>query len=556
MKTMRSAIRCGRAISAAREHAFRQKPFNSVPFQSAPYRAIVHNQQRPFAQLSHAPPETGQPLQQRIEESHRPLPTGERYWQKVPRWKDVTDEQFLSYRWQLGNTINNENKLLAFLEETLPQTLEPSNNPRLTHIKTKQDFIEDVKSGLKRAPMAVRLTPHVCSVIQWKQALDDPIRLQFLPLGSGYVGDHSKLTLDSLNEKNDSAVQGLVHRYPDKVLFLATSICPVYCRYCTRSYAVGASTDTVTKDPLKPSRKRWQHMYDYIERTPSVTDVVVSGGDTYYLEPYLIKEIGDTLLKIPHVRRIRFASRGLAVAPSRTVDPNDAWTSTFIELSNQGRELGKHVCLHTHFNHPNEITWVTKAAARHLFKHGVIVRNQAVLLKGVNDSLETMGELIRTLADINIQPYYVYQCDLVKGIEELRTPLSTILKLEQQLRGTIAGFMMPSFVVDLPGGGGKRLAAAHESYNPETGVSVFRAPGLLGAKGQKTYEYYDPKPTVLEAAWANDDAHASISSALDGHFSPSTLFSERTSGDGAFISPPSTHIFSETNEALYAAGSS
>jgi lysine 2,3-aminomutase len=297
--------------------------------------------------------------------------------------------------------------------------------------------------------------------------------------------------LDSLHEEADSPVKGLVHRYPDKALFLATSICPVYCRFCTRSYIVGGSTTTVVKEPLKGGRRRWQLIYDYLQKTPSIQDVVVSGGDTYYLEPEHITEIGETLLAMDHIRRVRFATKGLAVVPGRTLDPDDFWTERLIGLSNLGRRLGKQVSLHTHINHPNEITWVTKHAANYLFEHGVIVRNQSVLLRGVNDNVTTMGALIRLLADMNIQPYYVYQCDLVKGTEDLRTPLSTILAIERELRGTIAGFMMPSFVVDLPGGGGKRLAATAE-YDERTGIARFTAPGLQGERKQRIYKHVDP----------------------------------------------------------------
>lgn len=152
--------------------------------------------------------------------------------------------------------------------------------------------------------------------------------------------------------------------------------------------------------------------------------------------------------------------------------------------------MGKQVALHTHFNHPNEITWITEAAARHLFKHGVIVRNQSVVLRGVNDDVATMSSLIRKLAELNIEPYYVYQADMVKGVEELRTPLSSILDLEKHIRGTIAGFMMPDFVVDLPGGGGKRLANSFESYDRHSGLSTWKAPGV--ADPDKVFEYYDP----------------------------------------------------------------
>ncbi|CAI6338154.1 unnamed protein product [Periconia digitata] len=413
----------------------------------------------------------------------------ERYWSHIPAWKDVERKEFVSYRFQLRNTVNHA-KLNKFLIDVLPDTLAPSYNLQLQHIQTKHDFIEDANSGLEVAPMAVRLTPHILSRINWAAPLDDPIRRQFLPLKSSIIEDHRLLTLDSLDEEADSPVPGLVHRYPGRALFLATSICPVYCRFCTRSYAVGAPTRTVSKWPQKPSRKRWEKVFQHIEKDHSLRDIIISGGDAYYLSPEDLREIGERLLGIPHILRFRFASKGLAVAPGRILDQTDPWASTLIDLSNQGRRIGKQVCLHTHINHPNEITWITRSAANYLFANGVIVRNQSVLLKGVNDDVETMGNLIRSLSEINIQPYYVYQCDLVRGVEDLRTPLGTMLRIEKHIRGTFSGFMLPSFVVDLPGGGGKRLASTFESYLD--GISTWEAPGLSGEKGRKRYLYYDP----------------------------------------------------------------
>jgi lysine 2,3-aminomutase len=145
-------------------------------------------------------------------------------------------------------------------------------------------------------------------------------------------------------------------------------------------------------------------MFAYIENTPTLRDIVVSGGDSYLLTPDQLYEIGKRLISIEHIRRFRFASKGLAVWPSRIVDPTDAWTAALIEVSKLGRREGKAVALHTHFNHPNEITWISSLAAERLFKQGVTVRNQSVLLRGVNDDLKTMSALIRGLADINIQP--------------------------------------------------------------------------------------------------------------------------------------------------------
>jgi lysine 2,3-aminomutase len=232
-------------------------------------------------------------------------------------------------------------------------------------------------------------------------------------------------------------------------------------------------------------------MFEYIEATPQINDVVVSGGDSYYLNPEHLTLIGQRLLDIPHVRRFRFATKGLAVCPMRITDTSDGWIDSFVALSDLGKEMGKQVAMHTHFNHPNEITFATRLAAASLFRRGVMVRNQSVLLRGVNDNVATMSKLIRSLADLNIHPYYVYQADMVKGVEDMRTPLSTILELEKQIRGTIAGFMMPSFVVDLPGGGGKRLASSYESYDEKTGVSIFQAPGV---SVDKEFTYHDPLP--------------------------------------------------------------
>jgi lysine 2,3-aminomutase len=187
-------------------------------------------------------------------------------------------------------------------------------------------------------------------------------------------------------------------------LVIATSVCGLYCRYCTRSYAVGGNTETVTKSSYKPIKSRWEEALAYIASNPVIQDVVVSGGDSYYLLPDQLRFIGDRLLSIPHIRRFRIATKGLCVSPSRTLDPEDEWTEELIRLSNKGKMMGKQVAVHTHFCHPREFSWVSREAAQKLFANGVIVRNQSVLLKGVNDNLETMSALIRELADNNIQP--------------------------------------------------------------------------------------------------------------------------------------------------------
>lgn len=174
--------------------------------------------------------------------------------------------------------------------------------------------------------------------------------------------------------------------------------------FCTRSYAVGADTDTVTKAPLKPTRKRWDEALSYVASQPALHDVVVSGGDSYYLSPEHLAQIGERLIAMPNIRRFRFASKGLAVAPARILDASDGWVDALVRVSDLARKAGKAMAVHTHINHPNEISWITRLASRRLLDAGVTVRNQTVLLRGVNDDVETMSKLIRELADNNIIP--------------------------------------------------------------------------------------------------------------------------------------------------------
>lgn len=174
--------------------------------------------------------------------------------------------------------------------------------------------------------------------------------------------------------------------------------------FCTRSYAVGADTDTLTKASLKPTRKRWEEAFAYIESTEELKDIVVSGGDSYYLQPEHIMMIGERLISMENIKRFRFASKGLAVSPNRILDQTDPWIDALISVSNRAKKKGKAMALHTHFNHPNEISWISELACRKLFEAGVMVRNQTVLLRGINDDINTMSRLIRGLADMAVSP--------------------------------------------------------------------------------------------------------------------------------------------------------
>jgi lysine 2,3-aminomutase len=223
-------------------------------------------------------------------------------------------------------------------------------------------------------------------------------------------------------------------------------------------------------------------------------DIVISGGDAYNLRAQQVTEIGEALLAMPNIRRLRFATKGPAVMPQKILT-DDAWVNALTGVVEKGRKLHKAVVLHTHFNHPKEITSITLAAMNKLFERGITVRNQSVLQRRVNDTPETMTLLVKRLGHLNVQPYYVYVHDLVKGVEDLRTTLDTALLIEKHVRGSTAGFHTPTFVVDAPGGGGKRNAHSYEYYDRETGISVYTAPSV---KPGELFLYFDPLDQLSE----------------------------------------------------------
>ncbi len=419
---------------------------------------------------------------------HRDLLEGE-FWRKIPKFRDVDEETFLDFKWQMKNTITRVDRLLGTIEGLVSDA-----------------FIEDARQGFGIAPMAVRVSPYLISLIDWKNPYADPLRKQFLPVISTRLPDHPRLTLDSLNEQGDSPVPGLTHRYPDKALFLALDTCPVYCRFCTRSYAVGPDQESIEKVSLKAKNERWEKVFEYVASRPELEDIVISGGDAWNLRSDHIQAIGDALLNIPQVRRLRFATKGPAVMPQKLLS-DDKWFSAFVGIVEHGRKMNKDVALHTHFNHANEITDITRRAMQRLHNEGVMVRNQSVLQRGVNDTPETMVLLTKRLGHINVHPYYVYQHDLVRGTEELRTTVATAMELEKHVRGCTAGFNTPTFVVDAPGGGGKRDVHSREFYDRVTGISVFTAPSV---KPGQYFFYFDPVDLLPEEGqrrWADPAQH-------------------------------------------------
>ncbi|MBV8171439.1 MAG: KamA family radical SAM protein [Candidatus Eremiobacteraeota bacterium] len=403
------------------------------------------------------------------------------FWREIPAYKDVDETTFLDWLWQSKHSVKSPDELMA----TIQGLVEPA-------------FFEDVRQGFHRAPMQVRISPYMIASIDWKNPYNDPIRTQFLPLASRLLPDHPRLSLDSLHELEDSPTPGLTHRYVDKALFLPLNTCPVYCRFCTRSYAIGGDTETVEKAQLATDPKLWEKAFEYIASRPELQDIVVSGGDMYQLPAKSLKKIGETLLGIPNVRRMRFATKGPAVMPMKILT-DAAWTDALTSIVEQGRKLGKDVMLHTHFNSPNEISAITERAMQVLFERGIMVRNQSVLIRGVNDDKHTMRKLIKQLGYMNVHPYYVYMHDMVKGVEDLRTTIQTAIDIEKFVRGATAGFNTPTFLCDAPGGGGKRDLHSFDHYDRENGIAVYSAPSV---KPGQWFLYFDPIDQLSAAAQA------------------------------------------------------
>lgn len=326
----------------------------------------------------------------------------------------VTDAQWNDWKWQVKNRI---------------ETLEDLKK----YIKLTKNEEAGIKKTLETLRMAI--TPYYLSLIDPKDP-NDPVRKQAIPTAAEtHVSDAD--LLDPLHEDVDSPTPGLTHRYPDRVLMLITDQCSMYCRHCTRRRFAGQHDCASPKDRIEKA-------IEYIEKTPQVRDVLLSGGDALLVSDVKLEYIIKRLRAIKHVEVIRIGSRVPVVCPQR-ITP---------ELVNMLKKYHP-IWLNTHFNHPNEITEESAAACARLADAGIPLGNQSVLLRGVNDSVSTMKALVCGLVKIRVRPYYIYQCDLSMGLEHFRTPVSKGIEIIEGLRGHVSGFAVPTFVVDAPGGGGK-----------------------------------------------------------------------------------------------------
>lgn len=327
---------------------------------------------------------------------------------------NVTDAEWNDWKWQVRNRI-----------ETLEQLKK--------YVSLTPEEEEGVAKSLKTLRMAI--TPYYLSLINPDDP-NDPVRKQAIPTAAELHQADADL-LDPLHEDEDSPVPGLTHRYPDRVLFLITDMCSMYCRHCTRRRFAGQH------DCQSPS-ERIQAAIDYVARTPQVRDVLLSGGDALMVDDDMLESIIQRLRAIPHVEIIRIGSRTPVVCPQRI-------TEHLVEMLKKYHPIW----LNTHFNHPNEVTEESAAACARLANAGVPLGNQSVLLRGINDNVDIMKKLVHKLVMMRVRPYYIYQCDLSMGLEHFRTPVSKGIEIIEGLRGHTSGYAVPTFVVDAPGGGGK-----------------------------------------------------------------------------------------------------
>lgn len=345
----------------------------------------------------------------------------------------ATDEQWNDWKWQVKNRI-----------ETLDELKK--------HINLTAEEEEGVKQTLRTLRMSI--TPYYLSLINPADP-HDPVRLQAIPTGAETHRSVADL-LDPLHEDEDSPVPGLTHRYPDRVLFLITDMCSMYCRHCTRRRFAGQ------KDDESPSA-RVEKAIEYIARTPQVRDVLLSGGDALMVSDSRLEYIIKKLRDIPHVEIIRIGTRTPVVCPQRITD----------DLVNMLKKYHP-IWLNTHFNHSNEVTPESIAACERMANAGIPLGNQSVLLRGVNDCVHVMKRLVHDLVKMRVRPYYIYQCDLSMGLEHFRTPVSKGIEIIEGLRGHTSGYAVPTFVVDAPGGGGKTPVMPNYVISQAPGKVVLR----------------------------------------------------------------------------------
>lgn len=329
-------------------------------------------------------------------------------------FNDASSLDWEDWRWQIRNRFQTKEDLQRWIKLT-------------PHEEQGID-----KSGDK---LTTSIPPYFAALIDQNNP-KCPIRLQSIPRIQELITTDEEYA-DPCAEDQHSPVHGLVHRYPDRVLFLVNEMCAMYCRYCTRSRMVGDGNRTLSTDT-------YNEALEYIRNHPEVRDVLISGGDPLTLSDRVLEYIIRRLKEIPHVEFVRIGSRVPVTLPQRITPDLIAMLKKYSPL-----------WMSIHFNHPKEITPQVSAACNMIADAGIPMGSQTVLLKDVNDNPEIMMQLMHDLLKIRVRPYYIYQCDPIQGSKHFRTPISTGIKIIEALRGHTTGYAVPTFVVDAPGGGGK-----------------------------------------------------------------------------------------------------
>lgn len=371
------------------------------------------------------------------------------YWNH----QNVDPADWNSAAWQLKNRINT----LAQLEEHL--------------VLSQEERAGVLLSGNK---LAMSITPHYFNLIHPTDP-DCPIRRQVIPRIEETLDDPAEMA-DPCGEDSHMPVPGLVHRYPDRVLFLVTDRCASYCRYCTRSRVVSG----VGEQHLHMEHEA---AFKYLEQHTEVRDVLLSGGDPLLLSDGKLEGILKRLRAIEHIEFVRIGSRIPIFLPQR-ITP---------ELCQMLRKYRIWLSIHT--NHPRELTTEVRDGLDLLSDHGIPIGNQSVLLRGVNDDPDIMKALVHKLLMCRVRPYYLYQCDLIKGSSHLRTSVSKGIEIIENLRGHTTGYAIPQFVIDAPGGGGK------VPVNPEYVLQRNDKRVLIRNYEGEAFEYPEPTPVMATAGW-------------------------------------------------------
>jgi len=326
----------------------------------------------------------------------------------------VSEKDWNNWHWQIKNSICKISQLARFL----------SLSENETGLTAEHDFL-----------LPIRITPYYLSLLNPHDS-NDPLRRTMIPVFDEFITAPGEMP-DPLSEEPTSPVSNIVHRYPDRVLFLATGFCSAYCRYCTR-------THMVAKEKCHMGIKAWEPGLRYVEQHTEIRDVIISGGDPLTMPDLHLEYLLNRLRKISHIEILRIGTKVPVVLPQRI-------TRSLVNLIRKYHP----VYMSIHFTHPDEITPEVTEACERLANAGIPLGSQTVLLKGINDEVGIMKQLVHRLLKIRVRPYYLYQCDPIPGSAHFRTSIQKGLDMIQGLRGHTSGYAIPHYVVDAPGGGGK-----------------------------------------------------------------------------------------------------